>query len=212
MRCAFTHRFESFRTLIQYDVPSYRTAWLASDHAAPYELLAAVLQPVARAPRPSGPPPVPVLKAPGHLHGYRRLRRHVPDALIVQVHRPVRELVTSWIDLVRAARSAFSSADPPRAALLEEWLAVFSAMVDRGLAARAASPGGWLGLRYRELVAAPRRAWHEVVAAAGADHCRVVSHPPAPPPARPVDRSLPRRLARIADDLDERYRALVFGP
>lgn len=205
------HRFESFRTLIHYDVPTYRAAWLASAHTGPYQLLATVLRRATGGlPRDEGPP-VPVLKAPGHLHGYEALRRRVPSALIVQVYRPVRDIITSWIDLVRASRSAFSSSAPRREALLDEWVGVFSAMVDRGLAARAASPEGWLGLRYDELVSAPEPAWHDVVSAACADHLRVVRGSTAPAPSRTVDRSLPRAQARAVDELDERYRRLVFG-
>lgn len=215
----FAHCFESFRILIQYEVPAYRSAWLASDHEQCYALLAAALRRVEAQPADGATAPVPVLKAPGHLHRYDTLRQHLPAAVVVQVHRPVAAVLPSWVDLVHRSRSAFSKQVAPRERLLAEWLGVFSAMVDHGLAVRAASPSGWIGLHYDEVIADPAGAWRraaDTVNLAGRQRFgpgggETDMPMPRPAPQRSYDRSLPPALTAAVDDLDERYRGLVFG-
>lgn len=209
-----SHCFESFRVLLQYDLPTYRAMWLDSDHSHAYDLLAATLQRATHPLADGGAPRLPVLKAPGHLHAYETLRRHLPGAVIVQIHRPVSEVLTSWVDLIRSARSAFSTAVAPREHLLAEWLAVFSAMVDRGLAARAASPPGWIGLHYDEVAADPGGAWGTLldsleapVPSGGAPTIAVSSQRVD----HEYERVVPRHLTAAIAELDERYRHLVFG-
>lgn len=208
------HCFDSFRMLIQYDLPTYRAEWLASDHSHAYALLATALRRVDQTDAPGATRRLRVLKAPGHLHAYETLRRHLPGAVVVQIHRPVSEQLPSWVDLIGSTRSAFSTAVAPRDQLLAEWLAVFSAMVDRGLAARDASPSGWIGLHYDDLVADPGRVWLGVLETVtrstlggGATEVDVLEAPPS----RAYDRSLPHSMAPAIEDLDQRYRHLVFG-
>ena len=102
----------------------------------------------------------------------------------------------------------------PREQLLAEWLAVFSAMVDRGLAARAAAPAGWIGLHYDDIATDPASAWRgvlEMLPFATPGDGTTAPEPPASPPPRAYDRSLPRSMTPAIEDLERRYRWLVFG-
>ena len=210
----FVHRFESLRLLVQHDIATYRSAWLASDHRQCYSLLAASLHRLGAGRDGGGPSPIPILKAPGHMHAYDTLRAFVPDAVVVQIHRPVATVLASWADLVQRARSAFSLRVAARDHLLEEWLDTFSLMVARGLAARRARPDGWIAVSYRDLVADPDREWSRVAREArlpGLGRSLGSTGTPGPRPIHAYSRSVPPDLARRIDELDERYRSLVFG-
>lgn len=98
-----------------------------------------------------------VLKAPSHMMALDSLLSVFPDASVVQIHRPLKQVVPSAISLVKAHRQLYNRADHDGWRDLPlDTIELLKSMLERAADARSRLPADrFLDLDYRQLVDDP---------------------------------------------------------
>jgi hypothetical protein len=136
-----------------YDIPTYSTHLVGTDHTDAYRYHRKVLQTLQRRDRRDRW----VLKAPSHLAQLRTLFAVYPDARVVQIHRDPLKTVPSTISLMATLKSMHSD-DVDGTALAPLVSMGYGMMLDDTIDARASGElpdDQFVDVRYHELMADP---------------------------------------------------------
>jgi hypothetical protein len=143
----------SLQTSLMFHVPSFSELLLTHDHTSTYLAWRSQIQ-LLRADA------TWLLKSPFHILGYDALWNSTPDARLVHVRRDPVEFFTSFLNLVRAVRSAYTSkVDQDLAA---EWLDTWPRIMDRASAQLRDPARSFITLDYDVLIKKPMLALEQL--------------------------------------------------
>lgn len=152
------HSFCGFFALGNFDMPSYRDWYLASDKADSYRYMAQLLKLIAWT---RGVPEQQpwVLKAPPHMLALDALLREFPDARVVFTHRDPVKTTGSTMSLMWSFYR-HNTDTPSRETIRDIWLPICEKMARDSMQARKGIPSGQqLDVQYEEM----SHDWHAVM-------------------------------------------------
>ncbi|WP_304560505.1 sulfotransferase family protein [Sphingomonas immobilis] len=97
-----------------------------------------------------------LLKTPDHLHGLQELLDVFPGANIIQTHRDPIQTIPSICSFIRVLHAPTVARDDAKD-IGDAWSTMFAHSMNKVPAIRAASPGRFLDIWYRDTVADPRK-------------------------------------------------------
>jgi hypothetical protein len=150
-------------------VPSYDRWFAAADKRPAYRYLKLAVQFLQWQRRRSGRHQEGVrwlLKTPDHLHGLQEILDVLTGAQIIQTHREPEKIIPSICSFIRVLHSTTTSRDDS-VDIGQAWSAMFAASMNKALEVRAANPGRFLDIWYRDTVAQPRKVAEQVFAFTG---------------------------------------------
>lgn len=140
-------------------VPSYNDWFRTADKTPAYRYLKLAVQFLQWQRRKSGTHRAGnrwLLKTPDHLHGLQELLDVFPGAHIIQTHRDPIQTIPSICSFIRVLHAPSASRDDARD-IGDAWSTMFATSMNKVPAIRAANPGRFLDIWYRDTVADPRK-------------------------------------------------------
>lgn len=145
-------------------VPSYDAWFRTADKTPAYEYLKLAAQFLQWQRRRSGRLAEGarwLFKTPDHIHGLQELLNVFPGVHIIQTHRDPIVTIPSICSFIHVLHSTSVARDDAHD-IGDAWSAMFAASMKKALAIRAANPGRFLDVWYRDTVANPRKVAEDV--------------------------------------------------
>lgn len=145
------HSLLCLQTVVMFRIPSF-ARWLYEQDMTPvyrfWNLQLNTVREVASVPRLA-------LKSPLHFVGYDALLELNPPGLLVHVRRPIRAMLSSFLQLVESTRASFTTEPIDRATLATEWAEYLDLYIGRATRALEQRRTQVVSVDYQQLVQAP---------------------------------------------------------